>query len=71
MNYLPLLSFWLKHHEQFQSLTGGDSTLLVDFADAVGPVLKKHFPNLNVNSILDDAVSTLHEVVGQPKKGLT
>ena len=69
MNLRPLLGFWWKHGDQVDALFSagaGDGSLFPDIVNAAVPVLKKHWPALNANGLLDDAVATLKEVLAPP-----
>ena len=67
MNLMPLVGFYWKHGNQINSLIPksgvGQTSLLLDVATAMAPVIKKHWPQLNANGLTDDALSTLKEVL--------
>lgn len=68
MNWLPLVGFYWKHNAQISALlpksgTANQSSLALDVATAMAPVIKKHWPQLNENGLCDDALSTLKEVL--------
>ena len=63
MNYMPLLGFWMRRHEQISGMTTHSGGGLALF-EAVLPVIKKYWPDMNKNGILDDALATLKEVTG-------
>lgn len=67
MDLLPLVQFGLKHGAQLKAMlasgTSGDSHMLPDFVDANVPVLKKHWPGLNENGLLDDAATALRQAL--------
>ena len=71
MNIMPLFGFYWKHGTQIEAMfAGGNSPdgshLLLDLSAALAPVVKKHWPKLNDNNLLDDAVSTLRELLAPP-----
>lgn len=57
---MEYLGFWLKHHDDINALFAkgqtGDSHMVLDFVQALVPVVKKHWPALNNNGLLDDAM---------------
>jgi hypothetical protein len=62
---LPWVGFYYRQHEQLAKLTaGGDGTALLDIATALEPVIKKHWPQLNENGLLDDLLATLQASEG-------
>ena len=68
MNIMPWVGYYWKHGAQINALftktsDEGQSSLLLDIAAAAVPVIKKHWPELNANSLLDDALSTLRETI--------
>ena len=71
MQILPILGFYMKHGSQIEALidkggSPGQSHLVLDFAQALVPVLKKNWPQLNDNGLLDDALSTLTTMLVPP-----
>ena len=63
---MPILLFLLKHSQQLHDLlskggTPEGSHIVVDIATALLPVVKKNWPALNANGLLDDALSLLKE----------
>lgn len=71
MNLLPLAEFLFKHGTQigamFSGGSGKGSSFAVDLMNVVEPVIKKHFPELNANNLLDDARATLNAVVASDR----
>ena len=68
MNLMPVVGFYWKHGSQINAMipksgTAGQSSLILDVATAMAPVIKKHWPQLNENGLCDDALSTLKEVL--------
>lgn len=68
MNFMPIGGFYWKHGTQINAMlpksgTAGQSSLLLDVATALAPVIKKHWPELNVNNLTDDALQTLKDVL--------
>jgi hypothetical protein len=71
MNFMPFVGFYWKHGAQINALlsksTGaGQSSLLTDIATAAVPIIKKHWPALNADSLCDDALTALKEAAGSP-----
>ena len=71
MNIMPLVGYWWKHGSQIETMFSGGSSpdgshLLLDVAAALAPVIKKHWPKLNENNLLDDGVATLRELLAPP-----
>ncbi len=74
MNVLPLVGFWWKHGSQIEALlerpggkpSPGRSSLVLDLAAGLLPVVKKHWPQLNENGLLDDALATAKDVFAPP-----
>lgn len=70
MNLMPLVGFYWKHGAQINALfakgSAGNSTLAVDAATALTPVIKKHWPQLNTDGLCDDALATLKDVLSPP-----
>jgi hypothetical protein len=67
MNLQPLLSFGWKHGRQIEAMassgTPGGSSVVLDACAAAVPFIKKHWPALNENSLLDDALDTLRAMM--------
>lgn len=66
MQILPLVGFYWRRHSQIEELlksSNGDSHVVLDVLSANVPLLKKYFPNLNKDGLLDDAITTLKEVL--------
>lgn len=66
MNILPAMSFYLRRHEQIRALSGTLSSnpgAVVAVAVALVPVIKKYWPQLNADNILDDALTTLQQTL--------
>lgn len=71
MNLMPIVGFYWKHGNQINALipksgTAGQTSLLLDVAAALAPVIKKHWPQLNAEGLTDDALATLKEVLSSP-----
>jgi hypothetical protein len=47
-------------------LFGFIAAIVVELASAAAPLVKKHWPAYNANGLIDDALATLKEVLGQP-----
>lgn len=73
MNFMPLVGFYWRQHGTIQSLLpaegGKGQKLLLDLINALLPVVREHYPNLNVNSLLDDFEQTINEVLGSSPPG--
>ena len=67
MNWLPLVGFYYRRHAQIQALlskgSAGKSSVVLDFVKANAPVIKKHWPEVNGDGLLDDVVATLEAVM--------
>lgn len=71
MNIMPLVGFYWKHGTQIEAMFSSGSSpdgshLILDVATALAPVIKKHWPKLNENNLLDDGVATLRELLAPP-----
>lgn len=70
MNFLPLAGFYWKHGTQIETMFAkgsSDPSLFIDVATALEPIIKKHWPALNASGLLDDALSTLKEMLAPPQ----
>jgi len=66
MNFIPLVGFYYRRHAQISALLSGGaghSGLVLEFVKANVPVVKKHWPKLNENGLLDDAIATLEAML--------
>ena len=69
MNLRPLLGFYWNHGTQIETMIadassgGKGSGIITDVAEALAPVVKKHWPALNANNLIDDTISTLKAVL--------
>ena len=68
MNIMPLVGFYWKHGTQLETMFGkgaspDGSHLVLDVVAALVPVVKKHWPGLNTDGLLDDAATTLRELI--------
>lgn len=71
MNFLPLVGFYYRRHDKISALlkgSAGSGGIVVDFAKALAPVVKKHWPQLNEDGLLDDALATLEAVLTDDDK---
>ena len=72
MNLLPLVGFYWRRNKDIEKLVSsghgsdGSSHLILDVLNANAPLLKKYWPALNENGLLDDALETLKEVLAPP-----
>ena len=70
MQLLPLVGFYWRRNQQIQKLFASgatsDSHMLLDVVTTNLPLLKRYFPHLNEEGLLDDAVQTLKEVLAPP-----
>lgn len=71
MNIMPLVGFYWKHGSQIEAMfakgnSPDGSHLVLDLVAALAPVVKKHWPKLNDNNLLDDGVTTLRELLADP-----
>jgi hypothetical protein len=74
MQLLPLVGFYWRQNQTLNKLFGGTGSAkgtqeIIDFATATVPLLKKYYPILNTNGLLDDALNTLKEVLAPPNPG--
>ena len=60
MNMFPLIGFYMKHQQDLKVLSQ-HSGPAVDLLKALVPVIKKHWPQANVNNMLDDFVAALDQ----------
>jgi hypothetical protein len=75
MQLLPLVGFYWKHSQDIEKLVGSGhsdngSHIMLDLAQAAVPLLKKYYPQLNTNGLLDDGLSTLKEMLTPPAVSL-
>jgi hypothetical protein len=65
MRIIPLAEYYEKHSDQIEAMIPvakpGESSLLLDFATALVPIIKKHWPSLNANGLLDDTLDLLKQ----------
>ena len=62
---MEYLGYYMKHGDQLKAMGAGvNSHLALDLLNAIAPVLKKHYPALSVNDLLDDTVSLLRPILG-------
>lgn len=72
MNLLPLVGFYWRRNQQLDKLVSsgkssdGASHLILDVLAANAPLLKKYWPALDDQGLLDDALVTLKEVLAPP-----
>lgn len=72
MQLLPLVGFYWRRNQEISALVGAgrssdqSSHIILDIASAAVPLLKKYYPNLNKDGLLDDALGTLKEVLLPP-----
>ena len=70
MQLLPIAGFYFKHGSQIESLMSkggtGDGHLISDLAAALAPVIKNHWPSLDENGLIDDAVELLRQMFAPP-----
>ena len=64
MRIIPLAEYYEKHASQIEALlsaskTPSDPSLFLDAVAALAPVIKKHFPQYNVDSLIDDTLALL------------
>jgi len=67
MNFMPLVGFYWRQHQTIAGLihnTDEGRKLALDFINALLPVVREHWPALNVNGLLDDFETTINEVLG-------
>ena len=65
---MSILMYFLKHGSQITALlekgnTPGNSHILLDLLNANMPLIKKTWPQLNENGLLDDTVAMLKEQI--------
>lgn len=67
MNFMPLVGFWWRQHQTitnvFHDDNGKGRKLALDLVNALLPVVREHWPALNVNGLLDDFETTINEVL--------
>ncbi len=69
MNLLPLVGFYWRRHGELEALVArghsvdGSTHVVLDIASAAVPLLKRYYPALNANGMLDDALVTLRQVL--------
>ena len=68
---MSILMYFLKHGSQIMALlengnTPGGSHLILDLLNANLPLIKKTWPALNQNGLLDDTVAMLKEQITPP-----
>lgn len=71
MQVMPLIGFYYRQHGEIEKQLaraggGNGAAAVLAFAGAAVPVIKKLWPSLNENGLLDDALATLGEVVAPP-----
>jgi hypothetical protein len=68
----PLAGFYWRQNQQITKLVGsGPSSSkstqeVIDLATAAVAFLKKYYPALNGNNLLDDALATLKDILAPP-----
>ncbi len=66
VNIWPAVQFWGRRKNQIADLVADHKPhhppILLDLAWALAPFLKRHWPQLNDQGILDDAVETLQKM---------
>lgn len=71
MQLLPLVGFYWRRNQQLDKLVAqgqsGDSHIVVELAEAIVPLMKKYYPALNADGLLDDALTTLKDVLAPPE----
>jgi hypothetical protein len=65
---MSILMYFIKHGSQIMALlakgnTPGGSHLIIELLNANMPLIKKTWPELNNNSLLDDTVAMLKEQI--------
>ena len=63
----PLGKFYFKHSDDFEAIEAEQSgpsnvPMMLDFVTALGPFIKKYWPKLNRNNLVDDFIAMLHEM---------
>ncbi len=72
MQLLPLVGFYWRRNQEISALVasghGSDqsSHIILDIANAAMPLVKKWYPNLNKDGLLDDLLNTMKEVLAPP-----
>ena len=66
MHLWPLFTFYEKHSSDLKTLMSGvaspaGSPLLMDLLKTAAAFVKRHWPHLNPNGVLDDGVSALEQ----------
>ncbi len=67
MNWMPLVGFYYRRHNQLSALLGkgsaGGAQKFLDFVKTNAPLIKKYWPQLNEDDLIDDAIETLEAVI--------
>jgi hypothetical protein len=67
MQVMPLIGFYFRRSQEIEKLldsgASSDGHLALDVLHAALPLLKKYYPALNKDGLLDDVVTTLTEVL--------
>ncbi len=67
MKVLPLMEFWMRRHDQIQTVfSGSNPGALLEVLAAVIPVIEKRWPHLNKDGILDDALQSMVAAMDDP-----
>ena len=64
MNVIPFIGFYYRQRTTINKLMGTENKglkLFINLLHANLPIFKKHWPELNENSLLDDFIKTLDE----------
>ena len=69
MKIMPIAEYYAKHGAQIETMlpkvgASGGSNIILDFANAIVPVVKKQWPELNANGLLDDTLALLGAELG-------
>jgi len=66
MNIFAVFGYAAKHGEQISALfgkgKGADSHIAADIAAALAPVIKKHWPQIDQDDLVDDTVSLMRDL---------
>lgn len=65
IKFIPLAQYYEKHGAQIEAMlptpssAPGGNSLLLDLAATLVPFVKRHWPALNTNGLLDDTLTLL------------
>lgn len=71
MQLLPLVGLYWRRSKELSALvpkaaSDKSSQEILDLLTALAPVVKKYYPTLNANGLVDDVIATMKEVLAPP-----